>query len=257
MRLDIQKVAAIGIFILIYLGGPVPISAIDLKTAAQESAPKYFIIGNNKMAGVCVEIMQAIEDIEPQINFTGYHEFLPFIRLQSYLEKGLLDVFFGFKKTAKRKEKYSFVEVPLYPLNYVIAVRIDDTVESASFDDLRKLDGNGKLLTVRGTAASKFLQEEGFLFEDGARSPAMLLKMLIAKRGRFAFYHDLGLRHVIKLNNLDKDVRILPNTYFKYYHFAAFSNDTPLETIEVVRGALQHLSNTGKLDEIYDKYLSF
>ena len=245
----------IGIIILFVTGIALPSFATDLKTAAQESTPKYFKLEDNTMGGICVDIMQAIENVEPEIQFNGYQEFLPFIRLQKYLENGQLDVFFGFKQTSKRKEKYNFLDIPLYQLNYVVAVRIDDKVKINSFDDIRSLGEKGKIVTVFGTAASRFLHKEGgLLVEDGARSPTTLLKMLIAKRGRFAFYHDLGLQSAIKDGALEKKIKILPVSFLTYYHYAAFSKNTPVETVDKVRTALEKLKDNGELAKIHSKY---
>jgi len=252
----LKKKSAIGFLILISFWLPSLLFAVELKTAAQESAPKYFITAGNTMGGICVEIMQAIENIDRKIQFTGYQKFVPFKRLQNYLETGQLDVFFGFKKTEERKSKYIFLDFPLYQLNYVIAARADDKIRINCFNDMRSLGEKGKLLTVYGTAASRFLHEKGgLLFEDDAKSPAMLLNMLIAGRGRFAFYHDLGLQNVIKRNALGKKVKILPMPFFTYYHFAAFSKNIPAETIDKVRTALEKIKNDGELEKICGKYL--
>jgi hypothetical protein len=61
---------------------------ILLKTAAQESFPKYYKTADKGMAGVGVEIMKAVERVDPAIRFSGYQQFLPFKRLQHYLEQG-------------------------------------------------------------------------------------------------------------------------------------------------------------------------
>ncbi len=250
-----RKNLTLGIIILILTGIPFPSFAIELKTAAQNSAPKYFKLKDNKMGGICVDIMHAIESVEPEIQFNGYQEFLPFKRLQIYLEKGQLDVFLGFKESAKRKEKYSFLKIPLYQINYVVAVRIGDNGKINSFDDVRSLGEKGKMLTVFATEASRFLHREGgLLVDDGAISPTSLLKKLMAKRGRFAFYHDLGLRNAIKNENLEKKVKILPVSFLTYYHYAAFSKNTSIETINKVKIALGKLKDNGELAKIHGKY---
>ncbi len=250
-----RKNMTLGIIILILTGISFPSFAIELKTAAQESAPKYFKLEDNTMGGICVDIMQAIESVESEIQFNGYQKFLPFKRLQKYLEDGRLDVFFGFKETVKRKEKYSFLDIPLYQINYVVAVRIDDKVKINSFDDVRSLGEKGRMLTVSGTAASIFLHKEGgLLIADGAESPTILLKMLMFERGRFAFYHDLGLQSIIKNETLEKKIKILPVSFLTYYHYAVFSKNTPRETIDKVRTALEKLKDNGELAKIHSKY---
>ncbi len=230
--------------------------AIELKTAAQNSGPKYYVMDNGDMGGICVDILLAVEAIDSRIKFSGYQEFLPFVRLQNYLEAGQLDVFFGFKKTDIRKEKFIFSDTPLYELNYVVAVLSDDPIEIKNFKTVRSLSQKGKLLTVNGTAASRFLKKEGvILYEDGAKSTINLIRMLISKRGRFAFYHDLGLNYTIKSEHLEDKVKVLPASFATYYHYAAFAKSAPRETIDSVTSALKRLQDTGELSQIYNNYL--
>ncbi len=245
----------IGIIILMLTNLSFSTLAIELRTAAQDSAPKYFKNKDNIMSGICVDIISKIEVTEPQIRFNGYQEFLPFKRLQNYLENGQLDAFCGLKKTAIRNQKYLFIDIPLYQLNYVVAVRMDDKVKINSLGDIRSLGKKGRVITIFGTAASKFLKKKsGILIDDNAYSPSTLLKMLINKRGRFAFYHDLGLQYNIKKDNLEKLVKIIPVSFSKYSHHIAFSKKTPLETIDKVRVALKTLKANGGLSRIHRKY---
>ena len=242
--------------VLFFIGGAVlPAFGLELRTAAQDSAPKYFRSDTNQMVGLCVDIMQAIEQVDTEIQFDGYQEFLPFPRLQNQLEAGQLDVFLGFKQTSARKKKYTFLNVPLYHLNYVIAVRKQDTSSVQNFADIRRLQADGAILTVFGSAASRFLKNQGGLIVyDGAKSPQSLVKMLMYKRGRFAFYHDLGLQHTVLQENLGEQIRILPVTFSSYPHYAAFSRHVSEQTIERVKSALDHLQMSGALTRIREKY---
>ncbi len=198
------KNIGIGTIVLVLIAMAFPALAIDLRTAAQESVPKYFKLEDNTMGGICVDIIKAIEDIEPRITIHGYQEFLPFKRLQNNLRSGQLDVFFGLKMTEERREIYQFLEIPLYHLNYVFAARIDDEVQIQSFDDVRALGAECRVLSVYGTAACQFIHNAwGIRVDDGAKSPETLLKKLVNRRGRLAFYHDLGLRSIIRKNHLE------------------------------------------------------
>ena len=242
--------------ILISIWVPLTSFALELKTAAQNSAPKYYKSDSNQMAGLCVDIIHAIERVCPDMTFRGYHEFTPFKRLQHQLESGELDIFLGLKPTAKRKERLNFLNIPLYQLQYVIAVRIDDPIKVPDFDAIRTLYKNSKILTVHGSAASVFLRNRGGLrVDDRARSPSTLLKMLKYKRGRFAFYHDLGLYHVMHTEGFVDDIRILPGTFLNYAHYAAFSKTVPEETIHEFEIALKKLKNSGELTRIHTKYI--
>ena len=244
-----------GIFTLIFSLVQAPAAALELKTAAQQSAPKYFIRADNSVGGLCVEIMQAMEMVEPGLKFSGYDAYLPFKRLQYQLEKGELDVFFGLKKTEARASKFLFLERPLYQVNYVIAVRKDDSINIESLDDLRDLGFDGALATVNGTAASRFLKShDGLLVRDGVSSPSRLLRILLSGHIRLVFYHDLGLRNIIRDQGLDEQIKILPVSFSTYHHYVAFNWNTPAATIDRVDSALRKISNNGRLGEIQRKY---
>jgi len=68
----------IGIITFLLAGLTTPSFTVDLKTAAQNSSPKYYMLEDISMRGICVDIIQAIEHADPEIHITGYHEFLPF-----------------------------------------------------------------------------------------------------------------------------------------------------------------------------------
>jgi hypothetical protein len=106
----VQKTIAILCFAITVSGIPIDISAIELHTAAQDSAPKYFL--NKNMDGLCVEIINAIEKVNSSIKFKGYETFLPFKRIQNNLEDGKIDVFFGFTKSKEREENIFLLILP-------------------------------------------------------------------------------------------------------------------------------------------------
>ena len=235
------------------------VQAIEIKTAAQESAPKYFTNEDNSMAGLCVDIIRAIERTDPEIKFSGYNHFLPFNRLQRQLEDGDLDVFLGFKKTPARLSKYRFVEVPLYQLDYKLATLSQDGIDNIQLENLNDLDPEMRVLTIKGTAAASFLHEKqrSFVVDDSARSPTKMILMLKHGRARLAFYHDLGLFFVINRMNAGKDIQISSRSYSNYSHYLAFSRKVSPEVVERVTKALRKLSEEGDLDRIATRYKTF
>jgi len=240
------------ITILIILNSIIfPQKIIKLKTASQNSAPKYFI-KQNKMSGLCIDIIHAIENVNPKIKFKGYNSFLPFKRLQKYLEENKLNVFVGFKKTDKRQKKYIFINIPLYKINYVIAVRINDNIRINNILDLKN---KGVILTVKSTGASKYLYKYNNLtIDDSPKSPLTMLKMLLFFRGRFAFYHDLGIKYLINLKQFKNKIKILPVQFLSYSHYIAFSDKTSIDTIKEVTHSLEILKGKKILSKIYKKY---
>ncbi|OUS31145.1 hypothetical protein A9Q99_04845 [Gammaproteobacteria bacterium 45_16_T64] len=237
------------------LGISQPLYSIELKTSAQLSPPKYMKQSDGVLGGICIDIMNALEVADPMLKFTGKNKILPFKRLQHNLQKGAIDIFFGFKYTEKRNKDYDFITTPLYEINYVVAVKTGDDIKVNSFDDIRRLKEDGKILTRFGTAANKFLEKQnGLLVSDGAKSTSILLKKLDRGHGRFVFYHDLGLKHTIKEEGLDSKVKILPVSFLTYQHYAAVSKSTPKTTKDRVSAALEKIGRDGTLLNIHKKY---
>ena len=230
------------------------VQAIELKTAAQDSPPKYQQ-GKTSVEGIAVDIIQAIEKADPELNIAGYQKFLPFKRLQRDLEAGELDVFFGLKRTPTRDRKYVFIEQPIYRLNYRIGVRRDDRVSISSIKELNKLAADNELATVRGAATRQFLQDNYTVeFIDSLPTPVHLIRVLQSGRIRFAFYHDMGLKNAIQSQNLQSSLKVLPVSFSSYGHHIAFNRDVPQSTIRRVEIALETIRSDGTLATILEKY---
>ncbi len=218
---------------------------IILKTAAQDSPPKYFK-RNNKMQGICVDIIKEIEKVDKNIKIVGYENFLPFKRIQLYLKNGVLDIFIGFAKSKIREKLYNFIEIPLYPVYLIYAIRANDNVTD--------FKNNGKILTVKGTYINKFLQKLNLDINDSALTIENALKMLLYKRGRFVFYHNLGLIYTAKKKNLMKKIKIINKPLTKYYHYVVLSKRVPYSIYKELKEDIIKLRNNEILEKIYKKY---
>jgi len=232
-------------------------STITFKTAAQNSAPKYFLNEDKKMSGLCIDIMSAISEIDEDIIFTGQNVFLPFKRMKKMLKEGEIDVFFGFVKNELREKEYVFINPTLYNVNHVLAKRKDDLVQVRSFGDIRLLGKEGKLITTFGTSTKRYLDKQGgLIIDDHGKSISANLKMLLRERGRFVYYHDLGLITTIKNEKLGEKIKVLPTSFRSYSQYVAFSKHMDKKSIEKLKKALEKLKKNGKLDKIFKKYVN-
>lgn len=233
-------------------------SAVELRTAGHDSAPKYIIDQNGTItAGVCFDILTAVKVVDPEIKFVGANEVLPFKRLEKMLDDGELDIFFGFLRNKTREEKYQFVEVPLYTVKHVAAALKEDKILITGFDDFRRLGKNGRILTMAGAATGKYLEQQGGMeVMPMGQSMDHLIRLLLFKRGRFIYYHNLGLVYTVKEQKLTNKLRILPASFYDYHHWAACSKQTPKSTIIRVEAAIRRLIDDGTVQKIYDNYLS-
>lgn len=251
------KLLVAGTACLVLCGAALSGEATDLRTAAQPSAPKYFAAVDNSVEGLCVDIIRAIERIDPTLHFSGRDTFIPFKRLQQKLANGEIDVFVGLKKTPKRMNTYRFIDIPLYRLSYKLVSLTHHNRAAMELEELHRIGTDLSVLTVNATAASTFLKNSKLRLrvDDSPRSPTSMIQMLIRGRGDFAFYHDLALFHTINKLELDEEIYVVPGSYSSYTHHVAFAKKVPIETIDRVRKALENLQKNGELARIASKYL--
>jgi len=229
--------------------------SIELKTNYQDGYPKYFINEQGELDGICVDILKLIEKKAPQIKFSAPKDLVAFKRIKSDLQHGKIDIFLGMTRTKDRESKFVYLDPPLYEVNHVIAVRADDKVDIKNFEDIRKLGANGVILTNQGTSTQRYLKKQtGLHIDSEALNLSSNLKKLLFNRGRFLYFHDLGMVSTIKKEGLTKKVRIVPSTFKKYSHYLVFSKTTPKHIVEKVESILNEISQNGELKKIVDKY---
>ncbi len=240
---------------------PVGAFAIDLKTSAQDLYPKFFINSSGEMSGLLIDIMKAIENEIPNLKFIGKKtnaiEFAPWKRMQSWLEEGEIDVIFGIGKTEKRiKNGFLFIDIPLYTVNNILAVRGDDDIQVNSFEDIGRLGPKGGILAIPGTATFRFLEKQKYNLkvDDGGQIAGQNFEKLLKRRGRFFFFHDLGILSTIKKEKYKGKIKALPTVFRTYTHHIAFSDKVPQDAIEKVSQVLKKLEQNGELMVIYKKY---
>ena len=243
---------------LIVLSVPAVASAYTLKTYYQDGFPKYYYEGQGKISvvtGLCPEIMALIQEKCPEIKFEAPHQLVKFSRIKHDLYFGLIDVFLGMSRTAEREEQFIYLDPPLYTLSHVFAVRSDDPVCINCFDDIRKLQDKGIILTNHGTSSERFLKEKGGLLVDaGASTLAHNLEKLCKGRGRMVFFHDLGMSSMVREEKWKDKIKVLPNVFNSYSHFLVFSKHADPEAVRLVRKALSELAESGELQKITTKY---
>lgn len=250
---------ALVLFVLSISAAFPAVAEIVLKTVAGPHAPPRFNEvehdGKKVVTGLCIDIMRAIEKADPEIRFVGDQVSMPQARMLAMLQSGEVDVSFCMAKNAERSKIFQFAEPPLFELNYLLAVRANDNVSVHSFEDIRKLGGQGVILVNFGTASVQFLEAIGGLTIDSTgRTQKDNLRKLIAGSGRFYYRHDLGLKWELEASGFTKDVRILPTVFDKRGHYIVFSKSTDPAAIERVQKALVKLKTSGELARLRAKY---
>ena len=230
------------------------VASFELRTAAQNSEPKYIKAEHGEMRGICGDIIAALMSVNSDIRISGQDTFMPFKRIQLNLKAGNLDVFFCLKPTPERLKEFRFSKHSLYSLSYRLAVQKADAIQISTLDDVSRLLLQEQVLSVAGSAAERFIERKSRHKVIQARNPDVMLKMLILGRARMAFYHDLGMNYLIHKNELHHQVKLLPNKFSTYSHSVAFHRSVPDETIASIEQALQTLIDSGRMRSIHQRY---
>lgn len=238
------------------LSASLPARAIVLRTAAQEGTePKFIADGKDRVVGLCIDILRAVEQIEPTLQFVGDQRWKPLIRAYSEMETGQQDVQCAMQRTAERELKYHFLGPALYTIEYHFLARAHDPVVINHWDDVRRLAPDNVVLINRGFAAGAILAEMGGLVVDAnSTNPQANLQKLIAGRGRLFFHRGPGLQRLLERTGTTDKVRILPQVMYsaKLYfvtskRLAGFINDR-------LERALFQLEKNGELERLMRKW---
>lgn len=231
----------------------------EIRTAAQESSdPKFIAIvkdGKPAVGGICVDIMRAIERVDPSIKFVGDQSWLPRPRLEANALTGSIDMICGSLRSTDRLAKFDFIDTPIFSVDYLLAVRADDPVQVNNWDDIRKLGDDGIILAIHGFGIVEALDKIGGLKIDaGAYSSKSNLNKLIARRGRFYCHRSPGIMTEIRLAELTDKIKVLPTVMLKEDFYIIVSKKMAPENAKKLRAALAVLSNRGDLALIFQKY---
>ncbi len=255
MQPTFGKLACLVLLLFTHVAQAAPLA---LKTASQLlSAPRYYRdLNNGQMHGLCIEIMAALEQQDPELQFYGQQRTLPWGKLQQQLQSGEVDVFFGMYRTREREETYRFADTPLYTMTHRVAVRSNDHVAINNLADIAALGDEGKVLVLAESGAAGYLRAHAPEIQliEVPTLPAAL-EALNRGLGRFVYYHELGLINQIRQTGLQNDIIIIPKEFNRYQHYAAFSPGSDPRMIKRIDQALKQLKDKGTLAALYTKYL--
>lgn len=225
---------------------------VVLRTASQAHLPLKFDRLNRSRPGICIEVIERLARMDPQLQIRGLERDLPLRRVVQELGHNELDVFFSLIPTEDRRRVVDFLDgPPLYESRHQVAVRADDPVQVNTLDDLRELGPQGLVLTTHGTAYSEFLsQQAGIALYPQTLSNDQNLRMLLAGRGRFFYHAGSTLREHIDRNGLGAQLRILPAVFRVDEQRVACSRKLPQAVRGRITRCLQRLADSGELQRL-------
>ncbi|SFN38733.1 glutamate/aspartate transport system substrate-binding protein [Formivibrio citricus] len=252
MRLT-QVIAGALFFVL---AGLVSAQPLLVRTIAQEGYRGKFNGENPVKPGICLEIIRAIERIDPQLKFIGLERKGSMARIETDLEAGEIDVAWGLMKNERRMATFILSDTILYPSAQVLVVRADDPVVVNNWDDVRKLGRDGIVITAAKAAQPEYLKSlGGLIIDDNSNSSVANLRKLIAGRGRFVYGTDFNMVEDIAALGIQDQVKFLPIRFQVGGMHAAFSRKASPAIVKRINAALKKLDTSGELKRIRAHYL--
>ena len=227
---------------------------LSLRTVQQASSiVKYDPDGSAHKPGICMEVLRAVERVDPGLHFSGLDQHMPLRRVERLLAEGQLDVFFCLLRTPDRERQWRFVPVPLYGVRHVIVQRVDDLRAVDSLLDLATMSQIKPVLVARGTALARKLDTAGVnLAEVGSEREA--LQMLTLGRTDAVYGQDINLLRHIRDARLADKVKLGRTPFQEESQYLAVRADLPALIVERLTDALRRLERDGVLRQLAEKY---
>jgi len=229
------------------------VAATEIRTVAQIGTEPKFLADprTGAVRGICIDIMHAIERLDPGLHFSGQQFWMPLIRIYSAMDQGTVDASCGLSHAVDRDSKYRFIGPALFSIRYYLIARRDDPVAIANWDDVRKLGREGVVLANRGFGGVTVLRDAGVpLIDANAASPQLNVQKLLARRGRFFFHRNPGLQAMLDRTGFADKVRILPTEMARVPLYFVVGKHVAADVVERLRVALQALEKSGELESI-------
>ncbi len=225
---------------------------ITLRVLAQESIPPKWLREGNVMAGVCPDIMAAIERLEPRLRFARDIGARSIPMLEQGLANGSIDGACALLDTERRREIALIVGPPLYAVRHRLAARRDDGAVIASMADLVRL--KPLINTQRSAAYADQLRSHGLQVDDSSGDNVVNLRKVIAGHGRFFYINELTLTWLMEQAQFKGKVRMLDWVVKEEPIYFYVSKKSPAGAAPLLGRALRALKENGELARIYARW---
>lgn len=225
---------------------------LTLRVMAQESLPPKWLMRKGQPDGVCPDILEAIEKIEPRLRFTGLDDFRSMLVIEQGLETGSISCACALLDTERRRKIATVAGKPLYMVRQRVAAAAGDKVVIGNLDDLIRL--KPLITTSRGAGYAEQLRALGLEVDDSTGDNLTNLKKVIGGHGRFFYMNELTMSWIVRENALGDKVRILPDVLKEDPIYFWVSKKADPQAVRLVDRALNKLKANGELMRIYERW---
>ena len=226
---------------------------IQLRTAMQSGSLAKYAPDDAAAPGLCLEMLRAVERIDPGLRFVGLELRAPLLRIERLLAQCEIDVFFCLLKSPERMRHGRYLPVPLYRIRQMAVQRIADTTELRGMADLVAAGLKKPVLVTQGTLLAETLQRANVV-TGVAPSEREALQMLQLGRTDVVYGQDVNLLRNIRAAGLGDRMRLSPTVFQEDFQYATVSKQMSPELEQRLTQALQQLERDGSLRAIAEKY---
>lgn len=228
--------------------------ALSLKTVSQDNSTVKYNLQDQKLPGLCREVISLVENEIPDLKFTGLGRAVPIQRIEQFLQKNEIDVFFCLLKTSEREDKFHYINVPIYSVKHVLLAKASDPIFQKKILKLSDLKHEGIVLVNKGSSLIQNLKNAGIKYSDGGKSDLQIIELLEANRGRFFYGQDATLRFMLKNHAKKDNYRLITIPEDANAQYVVYSKKLDPKIAGQLTSALKKLSDSGALVKVYQKY---
>jgi len=233
---------------------PTGAQELSLRTVRQAgSLVKYAPDGDPRQPGLCMEILLAVERIDPGLRFDGTDQQVPLKRVERLLAERQIDAFFCLLKSPDREAQWRYLPVPLYTIRHVLVQRAADARPFGTLAELALASRYKPVAITRGTVLRQPLEAAGVRYVE-VSSEREALQMLALGRADAVYGQDINLLRYIADERLGEQLSVSRNAFHEESQFLTTRADLPAAQVERLTQALRRLERDGTLRELSGKY---
>ncbi|WP_028453903.1 substrate-binding periplasmic protein [Chitinilyticum litopenaei] len=224
-----------------------------LRTAARDTPPYYSLDAQHQAHGACPELLSALERKLPGLNVIGKERPLSLALHDVELQQGSLDILCGVGATDARRAAADLLH-PLWESRHRLLVRKDDPGNVSSLEELRTAASASPVLARRMSTFADKLKSQGIAVDDNSNENEVMLRKLLAQRGRYLYGDELLLQALIRQDGLDRRLRMLPTVFHRQALYFLAAKRLDASKRQQLQTALQTMEQDGTLPAIRKKY---
>ncbi|MGZ5183311.1 MAG: substrate-binding periplasmic protein, partial [Ramlibacter sp.] len=225
---------------------------MEVRVAAQEAIAPKWIQSAGRVAGICPDIMAAIERVEPRLHFTGYRRSRSLPGIEAGLESGSLDLACALIGSPRRNEIAVPAGKSVYLTRHMLAARAGDPAVVRDLQDLVRM---GALVTAqRGSVFTDTLKAAGVRVDDATDDNGVNLHKMLGGHGRFAYVNELTMKHYVRSEHLEARVRVLPVVLGAEPGYFWVSRKADPALAPLLGAAIDRLKADGELERIVARW---